>query len=103
MKWDDQKKRIFARDHWRCKRCGKMDDLQRAHGIAETISNKKMVKRLWFKLFQEEITESQALQIINSDENISTSCSTCNSYFNIGNNPEKVKSFLREYNVNHTN
>jgi len=88
--------KVFNRDGWICKypHCFSRE-IECAHGIARTKANTKMIIRLWREMFGENIKAHQAQEILNCEDNLSTSCHTHNSYFNFGNQPERVKEFLR--------
>lgn len=96
---NETKIRIFTRDNFKCRRCGR-PAFQIAHGIGQDHSSKKnrnnaMVRREWNTLFGEMIDKTQAEKIINHPLNLFSVCSLeCNSFFNITNNPVKVRKML---------
>jgi len=91
---------ILNRDGWRCQRCGN-PATQVAHCVSQDHSRKQnrnnvMVRRVWQELFGEVLDRHEACDIINHPLNLKASCDTCNSYFNIGNNPVAVEIKLME-------
>lgn len=82
--------KIYARDKFRCQHKGcyvlGIRDLQLAHCIAQTESNAKMVERI--------TGYPNPWDIINHPDNLKTSCSKHNPYFNIGNKPKIAEPLI---------
>lgn len=84
----DERCFIFNRDIYQCQRCGN-PATEIAHRIAFTESNVKEIMDTY------KIKSGEARKILNHSFNLSASCSRCNDYFNIGNNPAKKKELLK--------
>ena len=67
-----------------------------AHRIAQTVANKKMIKRMFLEMFNCGLDKKGIDQVLHHDYNIALVCERQehNSSFNIANKPEKVKRLL---------
>ena len=86
---------VFKSAGWQCeyKDC-ESTDLQLAHCIAQTKANEKMIRRIVRETHGEEISKREAELILHHPRNLRASCAEHNSYFNCGNNPQKVKRII---------
>lgn len=95
---DAQTFRIMERDHWKCQWPGCMNSAtEKAHCIARTESNTYRVQQLWNLLYgQARHYKWIYSNVINHDLNMKASCRNCNSKFNIGGQPDKVREKVEE-------
>ena len=91
----EKKSIILYRDNYTCQRCKKrlpLSELQLAHRIAK--GNTIQVEAMLEKRFGREVTKKEVQNTIHHSFNLVTSCSKCNSSFNIANSPEKARKLI---------
>lgn len=97
---EELRNKIFARDFYTCRVCGKSINFygtpQIAHGIGEPKRGLKMIQRLFHEIFPcDTISLKQAEEIRDHPAGLCSTCSLkCNSVYNFGNDPGTVKDYI---------
>lgn len=100
---EEARRRKFSAAGWRCEyvhpdgtRCTD-NCTELAHRIGKGEYNVIDVKEIWKRLYKLNWSLSEIRRyIIHNDLNTAASCRRHNSYFNIGNNPGKVRELLNK-------